>query len=60
MHFILKDVRHIVGLAVDPSPWVKSGRIKASDAVDRHWAYWETVVQVSVQLNYILGMMFIR
>ncbi|CAL1699935.1 unnamed protein product [Somion occarium] len=34
-----------LGLGVDPSPWVKSGRIKQSDAIDRHWAYWETVTQ---------------
>ena len=36
----------IVGLQIDCSAMVKSGRIKESDMLNRNWAYWTTFCQV--------------
>lgn len=35
-----------MGLAVDCTPWVRTGLIRESDAIDRNWAYWGTYTQV--------------
>ena len=39
----------IVGLQIDCSAMVKSGRIKESDMLNRNWAYWTTFCQVRVR-----------
>ncbi|KAI0782595.1 fungal-specific transcription factor domain-containing protein [Abortiporus biennis] len=38
-------VGQALGLGVDCTPWVRSGAIRAQDAMDRYWAYWETFTQ---------------
>ena len=40
----------IVGLQIDCSAMVKSGRIKESDMLNRNWAYWTTFCQVRIVL----------
>ena len=53
MHHFLRgpyidNLGYLVGLQIDCSALVKSGRIKESDMHNRNWAYWTTFCQVGI------------